>query len=135
MTEQITETLGDRMKSYEKEECVNPGNAFLVRMDGKNFSAFTRKFSKPFDPRFTQAMVSTLNNLMTYFDPSCGFCCSDEITLVFPPIHGNATEHSFNGRKNKINTLCAAKCSSLFLINLNNILTKQGDTQFLVLSS
>jgi tRNA(His) 5'-end guanylyltransferase len=124
-------SLEERMKSYEKEECIKPQNAFIARMNGKNFSGTTKKFNKPDDPRFTEAMVLTLNKLMVYFDPSCGFCCSDEITLVFPPTHSNAIEHDLNGRKNKISTLCAGKCSALFLINLIDILSKENDAELL----
>ncbi len=111
-------SLGERMKTFEKEEYISPQSAWMLRMDGKTFSSFTSKFKKPFDERFTRAMVRTLNQLMEHFNPSCGFCCSDEITLVFPPNYGKMTEHYFNGRKNKISTLSAGKCSAYFLLNI-----------------
>lgn len=114
----INQTLGERMKTFEKEEYIKPENAFLIRLDGKTFSSFTAKFKKPFDERFTNAMVKTMNDLMKFFNASSAFCCSDEITLVFPPIHGKMTEHVFSGRKNKIATLAAGKCSTLFVFNL-----------------
>jgi tRNA(His) guanylyltransferase len=123
--EDLKKTLGDRMKEFEKEEYILPENAYLVRLDGKNFSSFTSKFKKPFDERFTKAMVLTMNKLLDEFIAVTGFCCSDEITLVFPPIHGKASEHAFNGRKNKIATLLSGKCSTLFLLNLLAILEQE----------
>jgi tRNA(His) guanylyltransferase len=124
-------TFGERMKSYEKDEYINPQNGYLVRMDGKTFSSFTNQFQKPFDEKFTKAMTYTLNQLVKHYNAYTGFCCSDEITLVFPPIHGKMTEHQLSGRKNKIATLCAGKCSALFIINLTNIFAQEKNDKML----
>jgi len=127
----VPQSLGERMKTYEKEEYIDNQNAWLVRLDGKTFSSFTSQFEKPFDTRFTKAMVLTLNQMMLFLNPSCGFVCSDEITLVFPPIYGKMTEHYSSGRKNKIATVCAGKCSTYFILNLMKILKDENNEAML----
>lgn len=104
------------MKAYEHETVIDTANAFLVRLDGKTFSSFTTKFRKPFDVRFTRAMTKTAVSLLQFFGSSAAFVCSDEITLVHPPIYGSMLNHPHSGRKNKIATLAAGKCSTLFLL-------------------
>jgi len=50
----MNKDLGDRMKEYESSVKINieSDNPFLVRLDGKNFSKFTKGFKKPFDSNF-----------------------------------------------------------------------------------
>lgn len=135
-------SLGDRMKSYEKTEYVKPYQSFIVRCDGKNFSKFTNfiknrlmndnesaeRFPKPFDKGFANAIVKTANGLLEFFSGvRTVFCCSDEITLIFPALctkeeyenlvekHiSNVPSHCYNGKRNKIESLISAKCSVLF---------------------
>lgn len=113
-------SLGERMKQIEQDSllnpCIDPKHAWIVRLDGKNFSTFTRKFEKPFDIRFKTAMKRTLEAMMDYFHASTGFCCSDEITLIFPA----SEETLYQGRKMKIATVCAGKCSSFFNTFIRN---------------
>jgi tRNA(His) 5'-end guanylyltransferase len=118
--------LPSRMKGYEKDEILNPDLPWVVRLDGKNFSTFTKQhFQKPFDPRFQMAMIKTLNAMVQHFNPSTGFCCSDEITLIFPAREKQEDkEPSFrepiihNGRITKIASLMAGKCSTLFMLEM-----------------
>lgn len=111
-------SLGDRMKTYEKCENIPFDNHIVIRVDGNNFSKFTRNFmGKPFDVKFTQAMVSTMNDMMSKFHFTTAYCCSDEITFV---IRATSVEsgHEFNGRVHKLNSLVSGKCSVLFLKNI-----------------
>ena len=109
--------LGERMKTYEKEDTISHENCIVIRVDGKNFSKFTKKFQKPFDVVFTKAMTWTLNDMMSEFNISLGFCCSDEITFVIPA-RSVESGHDFGGRVHKINSLYAGKCSVFFLLNI-----------------
>jgi len=109
--------LGSRMKTFEKEETISHENCIVIRVDGKNFSKFTKKFLKPFDDRFTKAIAWTLNDMMSEFNISLGFCCSDEITFVIPSKPA-LSGHDFGGRVHKINSLYAGKCSVYFLLNI-----------------
>ena len=111
-------SLGNRMKTYEKYEAIPYDNHIVIRVDGNNFSKFTRSFmSKPFDLKFTKAMVNTMNDMMSKFNISTAYCCSDEITFV---IRSTSVEsgHEFSGRVHKLNSLISGKCSVLFLINV-----------------
>lgn len=85
-------TLSDIMKQYEWQHVhlIPKKFHFMVRLDGKNFSTFTRGFKQkdsknPFDPNFQQAMINTMNDLVLKFSSvATGYVHSDEITLVFP---------------------------------------------------
>ena len=48
------ESLGDRMKDYEKQQLqfIPPDWPFIVRLDGNSFSKFTKQLKKPFDDIF-----------------------------------------------------------------------------------
>jgi len=120
-------SLGDRMKSYEYTDTIPPYQAFIVRADGKCFSRFTSSFPKPFDDGFQHAMVNTANNVMNYFSAKTVFCCSDEITLIFPAVctkdeydnlsannSKNLPCHSYAGKKTKLESLIASKCAVSF---------------------
>jgi len=69
-TDESIENLGDRMKAYEKSAdtfldptlpfiCIDSSKSafanfcFSVRLDGHNFSKYTRHFTKPYDERST----------------------------------------------------------------------------------
>ena len=120
--------LGDRMKSYEIDERVPPYKPYVCRLDGKNFSKFTKGLKKPFDPMFTRAMVRTMNDIVVKFNAATGFCCSDEITLIFSRCctkdefdaeeDKNKYTHFYGGRKTKINTILASFCSVRFNSNM-----------------
>lgn len=110
--------LGDRMKMYEKESTINYTNHIVIRVDGNNFSKFTKMvMKKPFDAVFTKAMVNTMNEMIGQFNISTAFCCSDEITFVIRSTP-EGVGHAFNGRVHKLNSLISGKCSVLFLINI-----------------
>jgi len=84
----FTDPIGDRMKSYENTTQVylDQKLPMIVRLDGHHFSKFTKGFNKPFDLRFSQAMVETCCDLMNEFGPALVFTQSDEITMVYAPI-------------------------------------------------
>lgn len=127
LDESKMQSLGDRMKSYESTINVPPYQAFIIRADGSCFSKLTSCFEKPFDLRFQKAIIKTSNSVMNYFNARTVFCCSDEITLIFPPIctkekydksiksgEKNIPSHINSGRHEKLATQVAAKCSVLF---------------------
>jgi len=141
--------IGDRMKGYESEGqlYLNQSLPMIVRLDGHHFRKFTKGFKKPFDERFSQAMVETCCDLMTEFTPNLVFTQSDEITMVYAPILNNeegeetaaneneASEEEadrkdrkenkegrtmlYNGKVSKIISLMAAFCSVRFNFHLN----------------
>ena len=169
-TEKIPVALGDRMKYYEEKsrefESVPPNLPFIVRLDGRCFSKFTRKFKKlatetgsklPYFPQFKNAMILTAHHLMHEFGASSAYTHSDEITLIFgtsiltPGItrgsfadnHGkmvrfhNDTQmcslddvkygnHIFGGRVDKLLSVIASNCSTIFVGHFNKQLRNSG---------
>lgn len=116
--------IGDKIKNLEKryEHEIPPYKSFIIRLDGKNFSTFTKNFNKPFDERFFEAMLLTMNDLIEKFNASTGYTHSDEITLIFNKActimewrnKTNKTVHMFNGRTMKLATVISGYCSVRF---------------------
>ena len=65
------EQLDRRMRVYETahDHCVLPGIHMVARIDGRSFSQLTRspehKLDAPYDTRFRDCMVATLEHLVT----------------------------------------------------------------------
>lgn len=106
--------FGDRMKALEgafTSAKVSPDKWMAVRIDGRGFSKFTRPFTKPFDGRVTNAMVTTTQVLVRETHASVGYTQSDEITLLYPP---SAGERIFGGKVSKINSVFASMATAHF---------------------
>ena len=65
------DSLGSRMKEYEAEYSftISKNEYFIIRLDGHNFSKFTKIFNYPYDELFRNAMVTTCMQLMDEFNP------------------------------------------------------------------
>ncbi len=149
----VVENLGDRMKKYENQIdskiYIKPTESFIVRLDGRSFSKFTTKFSKPFDVVFIKAMGYTLIDLVDEFEAQTGYTHSDEITLIFnqkcteldefqylehkvkAEFENNPEQkpklkilpnHMFNGRIQKILSLTSSYCSVRFNYHLEKLI-------------
>lgn len=131
--------VGEDMKQKEKEyeETIPPYLDFIVRLDGKNFSKFTKCLDKPFDIYFIEAMVHTMEDLVDKFNATTGYCHSDEITLIFKKVCNksefqaktNKTVHIYNGRTIKLLTLLSGYCSARFnyhMIGMGYIAANKG---------
>lgn len=124
--------LDTRMKMYESqfESIINPYESYIVRMDGRSFSTFTKGFKKPFDMNFINAMRLTAKDLIKKFNPQTVYFHSDEFTLCFDSLCTkdeydklpSRYSHIFNGRVCKIITTYASYCSVRFNYHINNIM-------------
>ncbi len=108
--------LGDRMKLYESQEAgrrLMPLLPVLARIDGRAFHAFTRGMDRPFDARFSAAMVHTTLALVRDTGACMGYTQSDEITLAW-----HSTTHQsqiwFDGRVAKMTSQLAAQATLAF---------------------
>ena len=64
---------------------VLPEAWMILRIDGRGFSRFTEKrFEKPFDPEFHNAMVAACERLMGEFSALYVYTESDEISVLLP---------------------------------------------------
>jgi tRNA(His) guanylyltransferase len=113
------EQLDRRMRVYETahDHCVLPHVHMVARIDGRSFSHLTRvaqRFDAPYDPRFRDLMVATLEHLM-----GCGFAVlygytqSDELSLLL------RRDESLFGRKlRKLLSVLAGEASGAFSARL-----------------
>ncbi len=114
------EALDRRMRVYETahDHCVLPGIHMVARIDGRSFSQLTRvsqSFEAPYDTRFRDCMVTTLEHLFT----SCGFSVlfgytqSDEMNLLF-----RKDEALFGRKLRKYLSVLAGEASARFSLAL-----------------
>ncbi|HUR54719.1 MAG TPA: tRNA(His) guanylyltransferase Thg1 family protein [Gemmataceae bacterium] len=120
----MSDSLGDRMKTYETAEAgstLMPLLPALARLDGRGFSAFTRGLERPFDKRLSGLMVETTTFLVKETNAVCGYTQSDEISLgwVAPSFD---SQIFFAGRVQKMNSVLAALCSVYFNGRLREVM-------------
>lgn len=112
----MSDEFGDRMKGYESLETgarFMPYLPIYVRIDGRNFSKFTRYFERPFDREFSEAMQETTRHIVLETNAVAAYTQSDEINLLMM----QNTMHSqmyFGGKKFKIISVLAAQASVFF---------------------
>lgn len=109
---------GQKFKGYEKEaqQKLPQGSYAVVRMDGKNFSNYTKRFAKPYDEVFMGAMDETTRQLCATI-PGVVFAYtqSDEISIVFSDLQNEKSQMWLGGKLSKILSLSAATCTALFI--------------------
>lgn len=112
--------LDSKMRQFETAHdfCVLPGIFMVARLDGRGFSRLTKEvhqFEAPFDTRFRDHMISTVEHLMNCgFRVVYGFTQSDEISLLF---HRN--ESSFERKLRKFDSVLSGEASARFSLSLN----------------
>lgn len=113
--------FGDRMKGYEVKDTFMPLLPIVIRLDGKTFSKFTKKFNKPFDIRMVQTMIDVTRFLVSETNAKIGYTQSDEITLV---LHSDNFDRQvfFDGKVQKIVSVCASLATAKF----NELVLKNG---------
>lgn len=121
--------LGNRMKVYEyvaNKDALIPNLPVIVRLDGNNFSKFTKGLNKPYDDNFTKLMQETTEFLVSLFSKCyLGYTQSDEITLVFHNSYENPIE--FSGRIQKLCSIIASKCTCFFVLKAHELLPKDHE--------
>lgn len=114
--------LDSRMRVFETshDHRVLPGLYIVARLDGRSFTRLTKEtgqFEVPFDVKFRDAMVQTVEHLMTCgFRVTYGYTESDEISLLFD----QATE-TFGRKLRKINSILAGEASAKFSLLLGTM--------------
>jgi tRNA(His) 5'-end guanylyltransferase len=122
--------LDERIKYYEKQSQtitqIGPEYPFIIRLDGRAFTKFTKQFKKinkdiPYSIEFKTAMIKTCHDLLHEFNPSTVYTHSDEITMIFNSaiVEDNIHQHIFGGKVFKLLSLISAFASVRFNANLN----------------
>lgn len=115
----MNDELGDRIKKYEAIE-KDKFMSYLplyARIDGRNFSKYTKAFKKPFDNLLNKNMVETTKALVKEFKADLGYTQSDEISLFWFNEGIEANQMMFGGVKAKMNSVLAGYTSSTFMKN------------------
>ena len=110
-----TSSLGNRMKSYEKNYSQNAvrGLPIIVRLDGKSFSKFTKRFERPFCSVMKSIMTTVAASVAKESDALLAYTQSDEITLILHTDNVKGMLY-FDGNINKLNSTLASRASSVF---------------------
>lgn len=111
--------LDKKMRIYEQsvDQSILPDLYMAARLDGRSFSRLTKEicdFEAPFDVRFRDMMVNTVEALMDCgFRVVYGFTESDEISLLF-----HKDEDTFGRKVRKFNSILAGQASAVFSLQL-----------------
>lgn len=122
--------LGDRMKEFENLNSklkLNDDQPVCVRLDGKAFHTFTKGLKRPFDERFTECMVNTMNFLLETTNAKIGYTQSDEITLIYFNLKPFQQTYLSN-RIQKLSSILASICTAKFNSEINIRLPEKKDT-------
>lgn len=108
--------FGDRMKLLESAEtgrrCM-PLLPICARLDGKNFSNFTRGMERPYDKRLSDLMISTTEYLVRETNANMGYTQSDEISLTWLSTSYDS-QVFFDGKIQKMTSVLASMCTAYF---------------------
>jgi tRNA(His) 5'-end guanylyltransferase len=114
--------LDRRMRAYETahDHRVLPGIFMAARIDGRGFTRLTRErhpFDAPFDVRFKDMMVRTVEHLMDCgFGVVYGYTQSDEISLLF-----RREERTFGRKLRKYDSVLASEAAARFSLLLGDV--------------
>jgi tRNA(His) guanylyltransferase len=123
-------TLAERMKAYEKcYEVKIPERSYIIlRLDGKNFSKFTKMFDKPFDKVLSDVMDMATKELCEELIPKFAYTQSDEVSLMFTDLENINSDMIFEGKIQKLCSIAAAKFTASFnRIMLRMLMLYKGD--------
>jgi len=117
--------LGNRIKKYEYKTRIylNKKRPIIIRLDGRTFHNFTKKFKKPFDLIFINTMWQTAQYLCANISGcKIAYVQSDEISLLLNNYENPNTETWFGGNVQKIVSISASIATLNFNYNFKNFL-------------
>ncbi len=109
--------LPERMKRYEASamQLLSRRTPVIIRVDGKAFHTLTRGCDKPFDERFSAAMVETAMGLCEEIQGAqLAYIQSDEISVLIIDYQSLQTQAWFDYELPKILSISAARASVTF---------------------
>ena len=115
-------SLGDRMKEYE---ATSQGNVLrrtpvIIRVDGKAFHTFTKRFRDadapdPFSPVMHHLMTATARAMVANIQCAVlAYTQSDEISILLRDWDRHETQQWFGGKLQKMISVSAAQASAYF---------------------
>lgn len=119
-----TDLLGDRMKKFENASRYSliHRTPIILRIDGRAFHTYTKKFERPYDYIIHEAMVNASRKLMKEID-GCEmlYVQSDEASFFIKTYNKFNSEMWFGGSVQKI---CSVS-SSIFTSEFNEKMYKE----------
>lgn len=125
----MNDSLGDRMKGYENinRHHLMSRMPVVIRVDGRAFHTFTRKFVKPFDAMLMGAMDSAACALAEDAQNfQIGYVQSDEASFVLNNIADFDTQPWFDNNLQKLVSISA----SIFTAHFNEYLENSENAMF-----
>lgn len=111
-------TLSNLFKSKEQAVETNlPKDSFtVIRLDGKSFHTFTKRYSRPYSNEF-MGIMDQVAQYLTAMIPGAifGYVQSDEISVLFSDKASAETDPWFGGRVQKIASICSANATGQFM--------------------
>lgn len=114
--------LDSKMRVFETlhDYVILPEVYIVARIDGRGFTRLTKErhaFEAPFDIRFRDMMVATVEHLMDCgFRIIYGYTQSDEISLMF-----HRDESAFGRKARKLDSILAGEASAKFSLLLGDV--------------
>jgi tRNA(His) 5'-end guanylyltransferase len=127
------DTLGDRMKKYEKttQSSLLGRSATIIRLDGKAFHTYTRKINKendpsmindPFSEKLHTAMCLTMEALGSQIqNAKFGYTQSDEISILLCDWDKLTTDPWYGGNIQKTVSVSAAIATANFNFHIGQL--------------
>lgn len=125
----MQDDLGNRMKCYYEDRSRHyllRKIPVIIRVDGKSFSHFCRRFKKPYDLEFNGIMNTVMRYLCEEIQGTkFAQRHSDEISLVLTDLDGIKTEGYFDYNIQKISSVVASLATSQFCksLHMNNLIS------------
>ena len=116
------DSLGDRMKGYEKvpSSTLYSKIPVIIRLNGKAFHSLTRKFKKPFDGNFIDAMVNAAEMVAKEMQGfRAGYIQSDEASFLLTDYDSIESQPWFGNKLFKIVSVSASLMTAYFNKYLN----------------
>lgn len=127
-------SLGDRMKNnYENisRYYLTRRTPVIIRIDGKAFHTFTRRFKKPFDDILVKSMQDTMKYLCENIQGCVlGYTQSDEISLVLTDYAELTTDAWFGNNLQKMCSVSASMATLAFNKAFNDNIVRHIDSHF-----
>jgi tRNA(His) guanylyltransferase len=111
-------SLLTKYKAFESAvETQLPANTLaVIRLDGKAFHTFTKRFARPFDADFAATMDAVGAHLCDVVDGALfAYVQSDEISVIFSDLANPDTQMWAGGRVQKMVSIAAANATAKYM--------------------
>lgn len=133
MKKENKDTLGSRMKEFyevKSQTYLLRRTPVIIRVDGKSFHTFCKRFTKPYDQFLNDSLNNTLRSLCSNIQcVKMGQRHSDEMSLVLTDYDTLTTEPFFEYNVQKICSVVASMVTAEFCKQLVNK-QKQIDAKY-----